>query len=195
MKYQFFGDTHGETHWKDLLDTSCVQVFLGDYFSPYKLWTQTDCLNNFLEILELKKNKPETVLLYGNHDFDILYTEGYSRLDFKNIKFNRQLFQENSDKFQIAFSVGDYLVTHAGVSTFWKELYLPDICNTPKDIATAINNLWLSMKSTPFDFNSNCAPHDNYGYSPTHGPLWIRWDTLRKCNVFKDLPYKQIVGH
>ena len=36
MKYQFFGDTHGEVHWKQLLDPECIQVFLGDYFSPNK---------------------------------------------------------------------------------------------------------------------------------------------------------------
>lgn len=72
MKYQFFGDTHGETHWKELLDPECIQVFLGDYFSPYRGQTYEQCRDNLLEILQYKAEHPETILLLGNHKIKFL---------------------------------------------------------------------------------------------------------------------------
>lgn len=196
MKYQFFGDIHGETSWKDLLDPEATQVFLGDYFSPYKLQTFEQCRDNFLDILVLKNEKPETILLLGNHDEDHWHImEEYSRFDYLHVDQIWQLFEGNKDKFQIAYAIGDYLITHAGVTKEWKDKYLPDVNITPKDLADSINSLWLSGKYTAFNFEDNCSPFDCYGTSSTHGPLWVRWNTLCEHNVFKQTYYKQIVGH
>lgn len=196
MKYQFFGDIHGETCWKDLLDPTCIQVFLGDYFSPYKLQTYEQCVNNFLDILELKKDKPDTVLLIGNHCEDHWHIrEGYSRHDYKHVNDISNLYETNKESFQLAFATGDYLITHAGVTNRWKEKYLKDTPITPQDLANGINQLWLNQKYYAFDFKHNSDYWDYYGESVQHGPLWVRWKTLCSWNVFKGTPYKQIVGH
>lgn len=196
MKYQFFGDIHGETHWKKLIDPDCIQVFLGDYFSPYKLQTYEECRKNFLDIIQLKVEKPETVLLIGNHCEDHWHImEGYSRQDTIHINEIHNLYENNKDKFQVAFAVRNYLITHAGVSKEWKEKRIPEAIVTPESLAKAINKLWLSGNYNAFDFSHNSDLWDYYGESVQHGPMWIRWNTLCSHNVFKDTPYKQIVGH
>ena len=196
MKYQFFGDIHGETCWKNLLDPTCIQVFLGDYFSPYRHYSYVDCKNNFLDIINLKKEKPETILLIGNHDEDHWHIrERYSRFDLAHVNDISDLFTQHRKYFQIAFAVDKYLVTHAGVSTIWKNRWLPDVAVTPQDLAEAINKLWLSNKYSAFDFEHNSNYWDCYGESAQHGPLWIRWKTLQNNNVFENSQFKQIVGH
>lgn len=196
MKYQFFGDTHGETYWKTLLDPEAIQVFLGDYFSPYREQSYEQCKNNFLEIINLKESKPETILLIGNHDEDHWHIrEGYSRFDFYNVEKISSLFESNKDKFQVAFAVGDYLVTHAGVTQEWKEKRLPYVEITPQSLAEGINQLWLNGKYSAFNFQDNASYFDYYGETERHGPMWIRWKQLCKHNVFKKTSYKQIVGH
>lgn len=195
MKYQFFGDTHGETYWKNLIDPKCIQVFLGDYFSPYKSQSYEDCKINLVNILLYKSQHPETVLLLGNHDVEGYVKENYSRHDFEHAVEIHKIFELNKQHFQIAHSIGNYLITHAGVTSKWKENYLSEVNNTPKDLAEAINNLWKSGNYKSFDFRHNCDRWDSYGESVQQGPLWVRWNTLCKNNVFKKTEYKQIVGH
>lgn len=195
MKYQFFGDTHGETHWKDLLNPECIQVFLGDYFSPYKLQTYEQCKNNLLEILNYKNYHPETILLLGNHDIETYVGEVYSRHDYEHAKEIFQMFELNKDNFKIAAAIGDYLITHAGVTKEWKDRRLPDVEINPQSLAEAINNLWNSKLYSAFDFKSNASVFDCYGETERHSPVWIRWKQLCQHNVFKGTSYKQIVGH
>lgn len=196
MKYQFFGDTHGEVHWKQLIDPECIQVFLGDYFSPYRGQSYEQCRDNLLEILQFKQEHPKTILLLGNHDEDHWHIqEHYSRFDSIHVYNIMNLFEQYKDQFQVAFAIGDYLVTHAGVSSVWREKRIPNAKNTPESIASAINELWLSGNYNAFDFNHNADRWDCYGESVQHGPMWIRWKTLCQWNTFKGTPYKQIVGH
>lgn len=196
MKYQFFGDIHGETHWKQLIDPECIQVFLGDYFSPYKGQTFEQCRDNFLDIICYKNEHPETILLIGNHCEDHWHIcEGYSRQDRVHIDEINSLYENNKEKFQIAVAIGDYLITHAGVTKEWKDRRIPDVEINPQSLASAINQLWLDGKYFMFDFNHNGNYSDYYGTSPQQGPLWVRWNTLCQHNVFKGTPYKQIVGH
>lgn len=67
MKYNVIGDIHGRVCWKELIISNAINIFVGDYFSPYDDISFEDCKKNFLEIIEYKKEHPETVLLYGNH--------------------------------------------------------------------------------------------------------------------------------
>ena len=195
MKYQFFGDTHGEKHWESLLDESCIQVFLGDYFSPYRNYSYDECKDNFLKILKLKEQKPETILLLGNHDVEGYVQENYSRHDYENQYEILKSFNDNEDKFQVAFSTGNYLITHAGVSLEWKNKWLSETNINPQDLSSAINELWNNKIYRAFDFNHNSLYGDYCGTSYTHSPMWIRWNTLCSNNIFKKTPYKQIVGH
>ena len=125
MKYNVIGDIHGRTSWKDLVIDDGINIFVGDYFSPYdKTYTFEKCLNNFLEIIEFKKQRPETVLLIGNHDADHWQwnNDVYQccRHDFKHEREISEEFEKNKDFFQIAYSAGNqYLISHAGVSMLW----------------------------------------------------------------------------
>lgn len=127
MKYNVIGDIHGRTCWKDLVISDRVNIFVGDYFSPYnKEYDFEHCKKNFLEIIEFKKNHPETVLLIGNHDEECWhfaeFTEGCTRYNHLegNKKEIHDLFEANKEYFQMAYSAGNqYLITHAGVSAIW----------------------------------------------------------------------------
>lgn len=81
-------------------------VFLGDYWDPYDFdvfWysmTKDIVIQNFREIINLKKTYPDKVtLLLGNHDCEYMY--GLSvcghRCDKENYDLIRSLFRENMD--------------------------------------------------------------------------------------------------
>ena len=139
MKYNIIGDIHGRTSWKELVIEDCINIFVGDYFSPYHSeYTFNKCMQNFREIIEFKKQRPETVLLIGNHDADHWQWnhDRYqcSRHDFNHDDEIAQEFEKNKDLFQIAYSAGNqYLISHAGVSMIWyyrnKVLANQDIIN------------------------------------------------------------------
>lgn len=128
MLYNIIGDIHGRTYWKNLVMDNAINIFVGDYFSPYGYISFNDCKTNFLEILEYKKQHPETILLIGNHDAEYWkfkkYHEAYSRHDWDNEKEIYDLFEENKKYFQVAYSIENkVLVTHAGVSYVWYDRY------------------------------------------------------------------------
>ena len=124
MIYNIIGDIHGRTYWKNLVMDNAINIFVGDYFSPYGSFLFDDIKKNFLEIVEYKKQHPETILLIGNHDAEYwkfkVYNEAYSRHDWENEKEIHDLFEENKEYFQAAYSIENkVLVSHAGVSYVW----------------------------------------------------------------------------
>ena len=125
MKYNVIGDIHGRTSWKELVIEDGINIFVGDYFSPYhREYTFEKCMQNFRDIIEFKKQRPETVLLIGNHDADHWQWNkvGYqcSRHDFEHDCEIAEEFEKNKDFFQIAYSAGNqYLISHSGVSMIW----------------------------------------------------------------------------
>ncbi len=68
-------DVHGRKFWKkpcENIENYDKVVFLGDYFDPYDFEkiSVVDCIENFNEILELKRNNMDKViLLIGNHKY------------------------------------------------------------------------------------------------------------------------------
>lgn len=119
MKINVIGDIHGRTCWKDLIIDDGVNVFVGDYFDPYEDVSHQKLEDNFKEILKLKENRPETILLIGNHDAHYIYGEESSRYDFYFADIANKLLTENADKMQAAVAFGSNLITHAGVSVVW----------------------------------------------------------------------------
>lgn len=67
------GDIHGRKFWKkpcENIEPYDKVIFLGDYLDPYGFEgiSIEECIPNFKEILELKKNNMDkVVLLLGNH--------------------------------------------------------------------------------------------------------------------------------
>lgn len=126
MIYNIIGDIHGRTCWKELVQDNAVNVFVGDYFSPYHEIDWEDQRQNFLDIITYKMEHPETILLVGNHDEDHwhLFRSGCSRHNYEHDNEIKQMFEEFADYFQVAFSIANQvLVTHAGVSYVWYEHY------------------------------------------------------------------------
>lgn len=128
-------DVHGRLFWKEPVSRCIDQVdrivFLGDYLDPYPIENEvsTDIVGNLMEIIELKREHMEKiVLLKGNHD------EHYSSLTFKKLAGGtrmdegnwsnlHQLFNEYKDLFKIAHLEQvngiPYLFTHAGITLYW----------------------------------------------------------------------------
>lgn len=197
--YNIIGDIHGRDAWKRLVREDYINIFVGDYFDPYSPIPFEALERNFLEITEYKKEQKEkVVLLYGNHDMDYLpkINERNNRYDRANAQRIQELLEINQELFDgIAYAIGDtYLVSHAGVTSAWKNIYLPVTDTCPVGIAQAINDLWRTDKK-PFTFAPNHYGYDYYGNDPHHSPLWVRPEALCSNNLYQDTAVKQIVGH
>lgn len=198
MKYNIIGDIHSRKNWRELVDPSWINIFVGDYFSPYFPCPFDKQEEEFLKITEFARAYPDNViLLIGNHDEDHWHIqEHYSRFDEENVGEIVQLFEESKDLFNAAYSIENkILVTHAGVTKPWFNKYCENSNINPDDIAKSINHLWLSGKYRAFDFYHNSNRWDFYGVSEQHGPLWIRSESLCSNNVFKGTNFIQVVGH
>lgn len=240
MKYNIIGDIHGRTKWKDLVLPDAINIFVGDYFSPYREQAFYYQRENFLDIIQYKIDHPDNViLLLGNHDEDHWHIqEHYSRFDYENVEEIKSLFEQYKELFQVAYSIENkVLVTHAGVSVVWYTRYilgsklfdirsLPrfdennydklrsdliyesddcyvvfdgnkivDLDFTPDEVASNINNLWISGKYSAFNFRDNCDRFDYCGESIYQSPMWIRIRSLLASNIFKFSNYKQVFGH
>ena len=128
MIYNLIGDIHGRDSWKELVQDNVINIFVGDYFDPYVDYDDIPfekCKENFLEIIEYKKQHPETILLIGNHDNAYLHHPGdNNRYVHEYREEICKIFEDNKDLFQIAYSIENKaLVTHAGVSYVWYERF------------------------------------------------------------------------
>lgn len=218
-KINVIGDIHGRKNWKELVKEDAVNVFLGDYFDPYDRISTDDLIENFLEIIDLKQKYPETILLYGNHDFHYIvpaYGGSTSRYSARSAKRFKELFDEFEDLFYgVAYAPDSkHIITHAGITRPWLDKYLdtddftgiwlPDGSKVPttKEMELFINRLWKNSKDSEahvekheFSFIENCDYFDTYGDTPTQSPIWIRPASLAENNVYADTDVVQIVGH
>jgi len=140
MKILVIGDIHGRRFWKTPVEKYINKVdkivFLGDYFDAYQdegiEYEWEDILNNFNEIVALKRTLPDkVVLLLGNHDMHYrneLFDEHTRSTRFDHVHENRlrHIFNdENRNLFQICYitEVGKKKVifSHAGITKFWLE--------------------------------------------------------------------------
>ena len=201
MKWNFIGDIHGRTCWKELVQDECTNVFLGDYFSPYEYIPFEEQMNNFMDIVVYKGNHPDTIMLVGNHDEDHWHwlrgLSNCSRHDFAHEEEIKAIFEENNDYLQLAYAPNDkVIVTHAGITSTWlreKFGFVPDA--KPIEMAKMINEYWQAQPQN-FSF-SNCFTNgwECYGNEVSHSPLWVRVPSLLKDSVYKGSDVVQIVGH
>ena len=138
------GDVHGSTYWKKAIEENPTYryIFIGDYLDPYDNISNEQLINNLNEIIRLKKDKPDDViLLLGNHDLHYFCPD----ITGKSSRFNRrieekvkEIFTGNLPLFTYAFQEGKRLFTHAGVSHEW---FLYDFKgDLTKNIAEQFNN-------------------------------------------------------
>lgn len=126
-------DVHGRTFWrkaKEKISEVDKVVFLGDYLDPYP-WediSRRDAIDEFEKIIEFKREYPDKVaLLLGNHDCAYCFNFGSaSRYDYENEFEIKSLFESNIDLFRLYHKDGKYLFSHAGVTNYWLNTYLPE---------------------------------------------------------------------
>lgn len=203
--YNIIGDIHGRSSWKELVDPSRINIFLGDYFDPYDDMSFEDIKNNFLDIVQFTKIHPDTILLLGNHDLHYIHYCDSSRMDYEHTGIIESLFIDNIHMFKgVAHNIGDsILISHAGFTRDWCELTRYAGSGGARSYVDHANSLfwggyngvrWENPRVSlhEFTFGAHAKMSDYYGVSPGQSPVWVRPATLHECGV-NDVD--QVVGH
>ena len=205
MKLVAIGDIHGRDIWKQIVakeHDADEFVFVGDYFDSFTV-KGPDQINNFLDIIEFKKqSKVPVTLLIGNHDHhyypgvDDSGTSGYQTLLAPSIKY---VVNENKQYLQAAYQVGEFVFTHAGLSSEWLDDTIEDW--NVDNVVEKVNELFqyqpgkIAYRSYK-QVGDQVYGAQGYGNETFQGPLWIRPTALMNANK-KTLRKKiiQVVGH
>lgn len=193
------GDIHGRDIWQKILEKEPTErvIFVGDYFDSFDIPT-IEQIDNFKRIIEYKESKTsEVILLVGNHDAHYMNgtNERYSGYQYKMDILIIQVLEENKHHLQMSYKMGNYLFTHAGVSSaFMDSVY--DYWNLD-NMSDLLND---TFKYRPHIFNFGLFVSDNYinpyGDDNEQSPIWIRPRSLMSANK-KTLSEQiiQVVGH
>lgn len=195
MKTLVIGDLHGSNVWKEIITYEKPEkvIFLGDYFDSFTIECEVQ-INNFLDLIELKKNSGiEVVLLIGNHDIhyfpyiDDKATAGYQ---FQYKFLLEDTLKNNLEHLSIVHRMGNLLFTHAGISVEFLDKNIPDW-----NVDNVVESLEDLFKYQPNKFLFNGS--DPYGCDTYQTPLWIRPNCLMKANKKSELHKKfvQVFGH
>ena len=205
MKLVAIGDIHGRDIWKQIIakeQDADEFVFVGDYFDSFTV-KGPDQINNFLDIIEFKKqSKVPVILLVGNHDHhyypgvDDSGTSGYQTLLAPSIK---HVVDDNKQHLQAAYQVGEFVFTHAGLSSEWLDDTIEDW--NADNVVEKVNELFqyqpgkIAYRSYK-QVGDQVYGAQGYGNEAFQGPIWIRPSALMTANK-KTLRKKiiQIVGH
>jgi hypothetical protein len=208
MKTVVIADVHGRDMWKQIVaqeNDADRFVFLGDYFDSFDI-SGVEQMHNFKEIVELKEtSNKEVIMLIGNHDYHYFpeigdsSTSGYQTRLAPSIK---QLVDESRQHLQVAYRMGQFVFSHAGISSEWLDDFIPSwTLNTMVDQIndtfkyTPTNLCYRSYKITDID-NGIVIGSGGFGNETYQGPMWIRPKALMEANK-KTLRKKiiQVVGH
>ena len=207
MKILAIGDIHGRDFWKSPVKRYLKKVdkviFLGDYCDPYQdegeIYTWKDTANNFNEIIELKRNNMDKViLLLGNHDghYYNKYFDDLARStrfdDFHAVEL-RKMFNENAGLFQLCYIAennGKKLIfTHAGVTNHWLNL-----CKIENDDNLEANINELKNSDEGFSKLAIIGRERTWFGEKTGSPLWCDVREFMRDKGLGDNIY-QIFGH
>jgi hypothetical protein len=205
MKLVAIGDIHGRDIWKQIVakeQDADEFVFVGDYFDSFTV-KGPDQINNFLDIIEFKKqSKVPVTLIIGNHDHhyypgvDDSGTSGYQTLLAPSIK---HVVGDNKQHLQAAYQSGEFIFTHAGLSSEWLDDTIEDW--NADNVVEKVNELF-QYQPNKIAYRSYKQVGDQvygaqgYGNESFQGPIWIRPAALMNANK-KTLRKKiiQVVGH
>lgn len=183
MKFLVLGDTHGRPFWKKHIESTNPDkiIFIGDYFDNPE-YTALEQLNNFLEIVQLKKERPDDVtLLIGNHDAHYMgIGQIYSGFQFGAFPNIEQILEEHKSLMQWCHSIDGILFTHAGVTKEWCK-------NNDIDLDSVVDSI-NALPVERFAF----VGWEKHGDSTMSGPIWVRPKSLRENQIDG---WKQVVGH
>lgn len=205
MKLVAIGDIHGRDIWKQIIakeQDADEFVFVGDYFDSFTV-KGPDQINNFLDIIEFKKqSKVPVTLIIGNHDhhyypgIDDSGTSGYQTLLAPSIKY---VVNENKQYLQAAYQSDEFVFTHAGLSSEWLDDTIEDW--NADNVVDKVNELFqyqpgkIAYRSYK-QVGDQVYGAQGYGNEAFQGPIWIRPLALMNANK-KTLRKKiiQVVGH
>jgi hypothetical protein len=198
MKTLIIPDLHGKPIWKDMIKQVHPDrvIFLGDYFDCYDNYSAVEQIYNFKEIVEYKtSNKDkEVIILVGNHDHHYLQgigDSGTSGYQVGAAPAILQVLEENRVHLQMSYQIGEYLFSHAGISSVFLDRVLGEGSWKIEEVCETVNDIF-KYKPRAFIFDGL----DPYGNSRGQTPIWIRPAALQKDNrdTLKS-HYIQIVGH
>ncbi len=208
-------DVHGRRFWKDgspnvyTKDYKLI-VFLGDYLDPYynENINFTDCLRNFKEIIQFKKeNIDRVVLLLGNHDLHYVTHIIQSGRKYERAPEVPELFRNNWALFKVMYTISifnqDIVFSHAPIIKKWIEccnITLEDISQGKYmlptgvcELANFLNNLWIEYNTVGnprlFGLLSYCSWYRG-GYDGAGSPVWA--DVREAHNIDG---WYQVFGH
>jgi hypothetical protein len=211
MKTVLIGDIHGRDIWKQIVEKEQDAdriVFVGDYFDSFDVPGVVQ-LQNFLDIIEFKKNsEKEVVLLFGNHDYH--YMPGFTGMGYSGYQAGlayqfRDAIQQNLEHLQMAYLFDNVLCSHAGISPEWLHRHFgKENDESQYNISTEslegiryivdLINEHFKFKPQIFEF---CG-WNPYGDNTNQTPIWIRPASLMKANKLEGHLKEnviQIVGH
>ena len=187
------GDIHGSTYWKTVVEEnpSFRYIFLGDYLDPYEKFTRNQLINNLKEIIQLKIDRnDDVILLLGNHDLHYIRwdIDPCCRYDEAIAKDAYYLFLENKHLFAYAFQEGNRIFTHAGISEKW---FFEDFGgDAEKNIAEQLNHPHPDQLPALY----RCGWYRGGDVNAVGGILWADIVELTDLNVPLQ-GYVQFVGH
>ena len=193
MKIITIGDLHGSEAWKQVHPNSWDRIiFAGDYVDSFD-YSDEEIQRNFRQVIQLKKKHSEKViLLLGNHDlqyyFNSISRHGCSGFRRRMMPVLFDIFHTEKENFQVAFQLGNYLWTHAGVVQRWYDQFIKSqLLASDENLAFSLNRLFLSYYLPLFHVSGLRGGDEKDG-----GIFWAHHtetcdDPLRK--------YHQIVGH
>jgi hypothetical protein len=208
MKLVVIGDIHGRDIWKQIVakehDDTDEFVFVGDYFDSFTV-KGPDQINNFLDIIEFRNTSiyHKVTLLIGNHDYhyypgiDETGTSGYQTVLAPSIK---HVVSDNKQYLQAAYQSGEFVFTHAGLSSEWLDDIIEDW--NVDNVVNKVNELFqyqpglIAYRSFKMVNETEWYGAQGYGNESFQGPIWIRPAALMTVNK-KTLRKKiiQVVGH
>lgn len=194
MKIIAIGDIHWRDCWKQIVEQEYDKViFMWDYFDTFKKLSPAQQLTNFLEIVELKNNNwDKVIMLLGNHDYHYLPTTDAIYSGFQPI--GKTIFWPeiwdwiHSLTIEAAWQRENFLFTHAWLSSTRAEenMYWPEF----KD--GIHNNLNVLLLNEPDRFWFYPWDISRTGNNKHQSPIRIRPEALNEDMFWE---YTQIVWH
>lgn len=211
------GDIHAKPWVVDKIENLLPEydkiIFLGDYEDDW-LATPEMSYSVVKRLIDFKKAYVDKiVLLMGNHTYSewlggTFRCSGFNILTHSLVKDLYETRGEDGEPiFQMAYSKGQYLFTHAGVTnTFWKEMKLlirnhyPELQELltsparPTAVSNILNYAFLKGIENPTDklFSMMKQVGSGRGGYETPSPLWADREEL----IADPIPgIKQVVGH
>lgn len=196
MRILTIPDVHGRTNWISQIGEVTqwdLIIFCGDYVDSFDISPEI-IYENLVNIIEFKKTYfDKVILLLGNHDIQYVYeNENYECSGYQQhmmISYNI-LFKEHLGLFQVAYQIGAYIWTHAGIVKSWYNRWVALDANIEGDsIADKLNFMMCSSYYRRLLFQ--------VGYERGGSNLYggIVWADKKETESDILLGYSQIVGH